>query len=232
MTKPTVFFVTDIETGDTDDRLSKAAFDIAWKAIDRREKVYSKGSYIVKEAFEHATPWYRSKIGQYFQDVHDGHILPLTMQKIRQTYNNEVTRLKAKGHRVIFAAYNAPFDARYLSETSRLILGVSFMEQPIDILDIWDYWGSSVPMSYNGPHSLWSEAGNIRTTAEEAYRFEFNLPEFKEAHIAWRDVEIEADILLRTLRRKQAMHLVTNPQKLRGNVWSRINDRVRLPSMI
>lgn len=57
--KPTIWFVTDVET-----TMSKQiVFDIAWKAIDRKGRVYGRGSYLIREAFQHDVPWYKAKMG-------------------------------------------------------------------------------------------------------------------------------------------------------------------------
>ena len=50
--KPTVFFVVDTETC----RFDGMVFDIGWKAIDRKGREYSQGSYLCADVLETDTP--------------------------------------------------------------------------------------------------------------------------------------------------------------------------------
>ena len=107
--KPTIFIVTDIETT----YKHRIAFDVAWKAIDRKGKEYGRGSYVITEAFALDVPFFKEKLGWYFMDTYGHLIKPLPLLDIRERFNNLLRDLINKGHRVIFCAYNARFDAEY-----------------------------------------------------------------------------------------------------------------------
>jgi hypothetical protein len=66
----------------------------------------------------------------------------------------------------------------------------------------------------------------VSTSAESAYRYEFVKPVFEERHIAWSDVEIESEILVKALARKKKMPVVKSPAALVGGVWKKINTRL------
>jgi hypothetical protein len=103
---------------------------------------------------------------------------------------------------------------------------VRWLDHKVELLDIWDYWGESVPRIY-GKVAATSDSGKyVSTSAESAYRFEYNLPQFEERHIAWHDVEIESEILCRALSRKKKMPVVKSPMELAGAVWKKINTRI------
>lgn len=217
--KPTLFIVTDIETT----LKHRIAFDVAWKIIDRKGNIYGQGSYLILESFFHDVPFFYQKLGFYFNDTWNHLIKPLPMIEIRAEYNKQLENLINKGYTVIFCAYNASFDSRYLGETSRLILNEPFLKVRLLLLDIWHYWALSAPRNYS---ALKTESGKfLSTTAQSVFQYEFNNPEFIEKHIACHDVEIESKILRRVLQRKQKMPLVDHPNKLASHVWEIANQR-------
>ncbi len=214
--KPTIFVVTDIET-----TWKKLAFDVAWLAIDRAGNAYCKGSYLITNTFKLDVPFYRSKMGHYFEDTYEHLIEPVTMTKLRNLFNADIQALLDAGHRVVFCAYNAAFDSRYLGETCMKLIDKPFLESPLPMLDIWHYWGLSVPKHYNAP--LTASGKYLSTSAESVFKFEFDNPGFVERHIAWSDVLIERDILLKVLKRKKPMPIVHRRKDFRPNIWKDVN---------
>lgn len=223
--KPTLFVTTDIETT----LKKRIAFDIAWKIHDRKNREYARGSFVIREAFAHDTPYFKEKMGHYFDDAYSQLIQPSDILSVRELYNTQIAQFKAAGHRVIACAYNSAFDFKYLPETvSQLTDGAinRWMEQPIELLDIWDYWGESVPLNY-AKYAPASDSGKyVSTSAENAYRFEMMQSDFVERHIAWSDVQIESEILCKALSRRKQMPVVKSPAELAGAVWKKINTRL------
>ncbi len=221
--KPTLFVVTDIETT----LRKRIAFDIAWRIIDKSGREYGSGSYVIREAFRHDVPFFAEKLGHYFDDAYSHLIKPASIVEVRNEYNRQVRELQAAGHRVILTAYNAAFDFKYLPETFNTLMGsqgISWMQSKVELMDIWDYWGSSVPLNYS---ALPSASGKYySTSAESAYRWEFMQSDFEERHIAWHDCLIESDILLKAIRRKKPMPIVSKPAEFAGAVWKKINTRL------
>lgn len=227
--KPTLFVTTDIETT----LKHRVAFDIAWKIHDRRGREYGRGSYVIREAFQHDVPFFAEKLGHYFDDAYSHLISPASIFEVREEYNNQIATLQDAGHRVIACAYNAAFDFKYLPETIQKISGDSsqrWMQRPVELLDIWDYWGESVPMHYSAAPS--ASGKWFSTSAESAYKFEFMQPDFIERHIAWSDVQIEADILCKALARRKAMPVVRSPHDFAGAVWRKINTRLGIDGKV
>jgi hypothetical protein len=221
--KPTLFVVFDIETT----LKHRVAFDVAWKTIDRRGRVYGRGSYIVREAFQHDVPFFKEKLGLYFDDAYLRRVTPASITEIRNDFAGQVAGLQQQGHRVILAAYNAAFDSKYLPETLQKLTNnpdARWLDTKVELLDIWDFWGRSVPLNYKATPS--ASGRFYSTSAESAYRFEFMQDDFEEYHRAWHDVEIEAEILLKALARKKAMPVVKSPKQFAGAVWQKINTRL------
>ena len=223
--KPTLFVVTDIETT----MKKRIAFDIAWKIIDRKGREYGRGSYVIREAFKHDVPFFAAKLGYYFDDAFAGLIKPASILEVRAEYNRQIQELQEAGHRIILGAYNSAFDFKYLPETVAILTGdhvTRWLTCKVELLDIWDYWGESVPRHYAKTASASDSGKYVSTSAESAYRFEFVKPTFIERHIAWSDVEIESEILVKALSRKKKMYVVKSPADLVGAVWKKINTRI------
>jgi len=214
MYKQNLYVVTDIETT----LKYRVAFDIAWQIINKHGEIFDKGSYVVKEAFNMDVPYFKEKLGEYFSDTYSHLIKPMSMGDVKQEFNEQVSKYLNKGHKVIFCAYNAAFDTKYLRETSQRILKQNFMNVKVPILDIWDFWCQSAPKGYNYA----TPKGNPKTSAEAVYRYEMNRKHFVERHIAWDDVEIESDILTKVLARKKKIPMVNKPSELNSQPWRRL----------
>jgi hypothetical protein len=221
--KPTLFVVTDIETT----MKHRIAFDVAWRTIDRRGRVYGEGSYVIREAFKLDVPFFAEKLGHYFDDAYSQRIKPASILDVRREYNKQIKELQAEGHRVIPCAYNAPFDFKYLPETLDKLTGGNckrWLDVKVELLDIWNYWGESVPLGYTATPT--ASGKYVSTSAESAYRWEFCQSEFEEKHIAWHDCLIESDILIRALSRKKSLPVVKSPAEFIGGVYNKINKRL------
>lgn len=221
--KPTLFFVTDIETT----LKYRVAFDIGWRVIDRKGRLYNSGSYVIREAFKLDVPFFKEKLGYYFDDAYSHMIRPASIGEVREEYNSQVAMYQDSGHRVVACAYNAAFDFKYLPETTQKLLDnpdERWMQRPVELMDIWDYWGESVPLHYRANPS--ASGKWYSTSAESAYRFEFMQEDFEERHIAWHDCLIESDILVKAAARKKTMPIVKSPKQFAGAVWRKINTRL------
>ena len=221
--KPTLFVVLDIETT----LKKRIAFDVAWTITDRKGGEFGSGSYVIREAFRVDVPFFKEKLGHYFDDTFNRQIVPASIVEVRDIFNAQINALADAGHRVILTAYNARFDFTWLPHTLQEITGdknAKFLDRPFDLLDIWSYWGESVPLCYTAEKT--PSGKFLSTSAESAFRFENQEPDFVERHIAWHDVQIEKQILLRALGRRKALNTVRRPSDFRGAVWRDINKRL------
>jgi len=223
----TLFVVLDIETTENSSKKPRLAFDVAWKIIDRNGEEYGTGSYLISEVLKMALPYYKKKWPQYIIDHEKGLIEYATIDHVVDTLNDQMNTLRQKGHRVIICAYNARFDLTWLPFTYHHVTGdlsTDKFDLWTDLLDIWDYWGQSVPKCYTAEKT---KSGKfLSTSAESAYRYETFKPHFEEMHIAHHDVEIEVEILLKALKRKKKMPISQSKEQMPGAVWKKINERV------
>jgi hypothetical protein len=225
--KSTLFVVLDIETT----LKKRIAFDVAWTITDRKGGEFGSGSYVIREAFRVDVPFFKEKLGHYFDDTFARQITPASIVEVRDIFNEQINALADAGHRVILTAYNARFDFTWLPHTLQEITGdknAKFLDRPFDLLDIWSFWGESVPKCYTAEKT--ASGKFLSTSAESAFRFENQEPDFVERHIAWHDVQIEKQILLKALARKKPMQIVRKPSELPSMVWKNINERLGVPA--
>ncbi len=197
--KPTVFFVIDTETC----RFDGMVFDIGWKAIDRKGREYSQGSYICADVLEKDEPYYRKKIAAYWFKANKT-ITPANFATVRSIFNQEVRRIQNKGHRVVVCAYNAAFDQRVLDKTTQTLVGPKsrfIQSRRVDWLDIWLFWAMSCPKSA-AEFLPRIKSGRASTTAESVTRYELD-PNYVHLHEGFADAEGEAELLRVVLGRKK-----------------------------
>lgn len=218
--KKQVFVVLDTETT----KRNGMVFDAGWTTIDRSGKHYGKGSFLFKDVLEQDNPFYRHKIAGYWQMAWDRNIRPVKFKVFRKMFNLHLAWLRAQGLQPIICAYNAAFDTRVLSATSLALTGKPFLNSPALLLDIWDAWAQTCPKKYVAEVS---PSGNIRTRAEDVYRFESGQPDFIEAHTGYEDTKIEAHILLKVLSRKRGkLPIVTNRKQFNPQPWRTVQQRL------
>jgi hypothetical protein len=87
------------------------------------------------------------------------------------------------------------------------------------LLDIWGNWALSAPKCYTAPAT--ASGKFLSTTAQNVYRFESQQPDFIEAHTAYEDTTIEAEILLKILRRKKRLKVVKTPREFDAQIWEK-----------
>jgi hypothetical protein len=131
------------------------------------------------------------------------------------------------------------FDVGVLGKTTAALLGIDpktgnpykFLTVKVKLFDVMHGWAATCPKDYgrtapfNTPKPGRKPTGNVSTTAENVYRYEAQDPTFTERHVAFEDVKIEKQILLKILNRKKKMHIVTNPADFVGSPWKLVQER-------
>lgn len=220
-----IYVVTDTETT----KREGSVFDIGWIAIDRHGNEYSKGSYLASDVLAVDNPYYTEKIARYWRKAFDREVEPIPFSEIKINYNNMLKKLLEDNEntRIYFSAFNATFDTGVLGKTSKAYLGQSFLEPGLisGIICIWNAWANSCPLNYTAEVS---DKGNLRTNAEAIFRYEFGDPTFIEEHTAYRDCIIEAQLLLKVLKRKKRLDIANNPKEIPNHPWKKVMVRTHL----
>lgn len=206
-------------------------FDFAYELMDRHGQTYDYGSFLIKDVLAIEEPFFKEKISQYWTMVYKHHIKPLHMKTIRRVFNNMLARHIGNGSKIVICAYNAAFDITHLGQTCRQLTNQTFLKREnihVQFLDLWHAWCMGCPVDY-GYSAPMTPAGNIRTKAEDVYRYEAGIQDFEEKHIAYSDIIIEKVILASILRRKKKLPIVDDPKKFVSMPWRIAAQRCRLP---
>jgi len=192
-------------------------FDFGWTTIDKRGNVLGSADLNFLDVICKEKPYYIHKIKGYARRQRKAIHKVTTFAVGQRLFNLHIQHLKAAGYRVILCAYNASFDCRVLGGTSRAFGCGKFLRHSVELLDIWGNWALSAPKAYTAP--VTASGKFLSTTAQNVYRFESQQPDFIEAHTAYEDTTIEAEILLKILRRKKRLKVVKSPRDFDAQIW-------------
>lgn len=143
--------------------------------------------------------YYAEKIPTYWQDVKNGNRTIKTMWNIRKQFIADMEEYNTK----LVGAYNMAFDRRALNNLIRYTSkswARWFFPYGTEFFDIWNFACSTFLntksyINFALENNLVSEADNIQTSAECAYKFITKNIDFIEEHKGIEDVRIEVAIL-------------------------------------
>ena len=214
------YVVLDTETSGW----SKLVFDFGWTTIDKRGNVLGQADLNFLDVVATEKPYFWNKVAGYARRQRKGIHKVTSFAVGQRLFNMHIAHLKAQGYRVIVCAYNAAFDVRALGGTAkRMKTGDKFMRHSVELLDIWGNWAISAPKTYTAPRT--ASGRFLSTSAENVYRFETQQPDFVEAHTAYEDTRIEAQILQRILKRKKRVKVVKHPRDFDTHIWEKFEVR-------
>lgn len=199
--------ILDTETTNTIEQ--PLPYDFGWIVADPDTKtIVEKRSYVVKEIFLDkelmSTAYFAEKIPSYWEDIKAGRRTIKTMIQIRKILWRDMKKYNCSR----IGAYNMGFDKRAARNDCRYITGSWlrwFFPYNVDFFCIWHMACSSflaTPeyINFARQHNFISEKGNILTSAECAYRYIKNQPDFIESHTGLEDSLIEAEIYFHCLK--------------------------------
>lgn len=204
--KPNTYITFDTETQGIDQPI---IYDLAYAIHDKHGNILETRNHLITEVITNSQVMGRAF---YHGKVYSDYIPLLASGKIDmmnwQDAINEMNDLINEYDVNIMAAYNIGFDKRAMAYTHK-IHGQNrrVLNQQITLLDLWLYAAQTIMKANYKRIALsqgWvSDAGNIRTTAETAYRYLTGNMGFIEDHTALSDVMIEIDILTHCIRQKK-----------------------------
>ena len=194
-------------------------FDFGWTTMDKRGNVLGSADLNFLDVICKEKPYYINKIAGYARRQRKAVHKVTTFAVGQRLFNLHIQHLKTAGYRVILCAYNAPFDCRVLAGTSRAFGCGKFLRHSVELLDIWGNWATSAPKCYTAPAT--ASGKFLSTTAQNVYRFESQQPDFIEAHTAYEDTTIEAEILQKILKRKKRLKIVKDPKHFDAQIWEK-----------
>ena len=221
-----MFLVLDTETlGWSPERpdLNQKVFDLGYKIIDKDNKEYSKGSFLVSEYYwqiikSHA--FYQDKLNYYKKYVKTGYSKVASYSEIIELLEHEIEVYDVD----YLVAYNLGFDIRVLRKTYHALTGSDRLI--FDNLVHFDLYHVACQTILNTPkYKKWAsdnyykhlnlETFNFKTGAESCYSYLINEPDYIEEHTALSDVEIECEILVRAIKTTKKYSHEINSQSWR-----------------
>lgn len=211
------FLILDTETCNTIEQ--PLPYDIGWVVCNKYGNIFIERSYIVAETFLDMTEtmksaYYAEKIPQYWEDIKAGTRKILPMWKIRQLMCEDIKVYKIRK----VGAYNMAFDKRALNNLMRYVSKSWcrwWFPYGVEYICIWNMacdviLNRTSYIKFALKNGLISEANNISTSAENAYRYIKNLIDFKENHTGLEDVKIEISILAECYKQHKKMEKCIN----------------------
>ena len=197
--------VTLIDTETANSVEQPLPYDVGYAIFDDETgEIFVEKSFVVAEIFLDsdlmAQAYFAEKIPNYWQDIKASRRVMKGIFNIRRELWTDMKQYNS--HKV--GAYNMGFDNRATRNDIRYISGSLarwFFPYGTEFFDVWNMACSSILNTkefadFAIKNGFVSEAGNIRTSAEIAYRFIKNEITFEESHTGLEDVKIEREIFL------------------------------------
>ena len=206
--------------------LAGNVYDVGYTIHNRKGEILTTYNALVAEIFTDASKmmgaFYARKLFTHYAPMLDrGDIALVSWADIVAQIQSDVSTFGVN----VLAAYNLGFDRRVMRQTNSL-LGNGAILPAMDMLDIWQFACetklSTLTYKQIAKQNGWvSQAGNIRTGAEYAYRFCSGDHGFIEDHTALSDAIIETDILTACYSSKKSVpYNIMNAQP-----WRIVNEK-------
>lgn len=218
MNKTKKYIVLDCETCNTVNQ--PIPYDVGWVVCDRLGRIYERRSYVIAEVFFDMadvmqTAYYAEKIPKYYEDIKSGSRKVATMWTIRHQLLEDMKAYKTKQ----VGAYNMAFDKRALNNLIRYVSKSWkrwFFPFGTEFFCIWHCCCDLILsrksyIDFAIDNNFVSNANNILTNAECAYRYITNNIDFKEEHTGLADCEIEVALLAYCFKQHKKMITNINP---------------------
>lgn len=198
------YFIT-IDTETCNGFAKPLVYDIGFTVHDLKGKIYEKFSYVVREIFfgewkKMKTAYYADKIPFYYKGLASGEFVSRSFWEIRRHIMSLIKKYKVKA----VIAYNAGFDINALNSTCRYLTKFDKEKSTFfaENQKIWCSWHMACQTIFQqksffkaATENKWvSDAGNVMTSAEIAFRFIKKDFDFIESHTALSDAMIETAI--------------------------------------
>lgn len=206
MNKNTKILMLDVETaGGFNEKL---VYDLGVAVVLPNGEIVESYSFIIDEIFNNAglmtSAYYAEKVPSYKTEIAQGlhEVVPF------RTALEKVKELIYAYDLKIVSAYNLAFDLDAIWKTSKALLGYNYGFKGLDRLCIWSLACETIfqQTTYQkvAIRENWvSEAGNLKTSAEHAFRYITGDYKFVEQHKGLADVQIEAEIMAKCFRQKK-----------------------------
>ena len=222
MIKAKTYLTLDTETCD----LAGNVYDMGWTIHNKRGEIRREFNALVLETFSDP----RKMMGAFYADKLFTHYAPMLERDeiVRLPWMTIIEQLRADILEFdvdVICAYNLAFDKRVIAQTHEMLGdGQKVLPKSVDLLDIWRFacetkLNQATYKRLARAQDWVSDAGNIRTGAQYAYRFCSGDWGFIEDHTALSDARIETAILAECFRQKKRVPLNDIQDKYAAQPW-------------
>lgn len=215
------YMVLDTETAGTVQY--PIAYNIGWMVCDKKGNELETRSFLIKELWidrKHLVEecFYKNKLPEYKKQLKKGEISILPLKDIMSLMDKDIEKYHCK-----IGAYNMAFDKRAMTNVLNIcnLPNRHFKNEKnlFCIMNLAEQVLMNRPTYFQfcEKYGLFTEKGNLKTSAESCYKYIAYNPYFIESHMAFEDVRIEKDIFIHILRQKKKM----NWTKF-GSVWAKV----------
>lgn len=228
MTGKKIIMVLDTETASLDGHV----YDVGFTITDKKGRIAFSYTALVKEVFENP----RLMMGAFYAKKMFTHY-PAMLAKGEITIKPwaqivaDMRMACAKYGVNVLSAYNLAFDRRVMLATHKLYGdGRPIFEKRVSLLDIWRFC-CETKLSQRTYKRLaadlgWkTDRGNIKTGAENAFRYITGNWSFIEDHTALSDALIETDILAACFASKKRIPYNMIRDKYAHKPWAIVNPQ-------
>lgn len=183
-------------------------YDMGYLIVDTDSwEVLTEKSFVIAEIFLDkelmSSAYYAEKVPRYEADLKAGTREMRRLLTVRKQVKEDMENF----HVDVVCAYNMGFDKRASNNDCRYLTGSMvrwFFPYGTEFLDIWHMACSSFLRSawfikWAIKNECVSEKGNIKTSAEVAYRYIKKDVTFTESHTGLEDCEIEMEIMKKVM---------------------------------
>lgn len=219
--------ILDVESVGTEEQA--IVYDVGLVITDKKGQVQEKKGWIIKEVFEDKelmeSAYYIRHYPKYLRMLAEGEFELVPFIQMQEEFNEMLERWNVK----TVAAYNLEFDSGALPHTMNYLnIEGKFLRDSYQILDLWSFFCETVAQQkgfrkFAIKHELYSKFYNLKTTAEVAYRYIHNDPEFIEEHTALADCLIETEIYAHCVRQNKKH----TRNKLVNRPWSLVKKATK-----
>lgn len=199
--------VIDTETANSIEQ--PLPYDFGWAIVEKETgKITVERSFVVAEIFLDtdlmSSAYYAEKIPKYWEEIKAGKRFLKRLLTIRKILWSDMKKYDC----FTVGAYNMGFDKRASKNDARYVTSSFirwFFPSKTKYFCIWNmactsFLNTADYINFAKTHGFVSEAGNIQTSAECAYRYLKNNTSFIESHTGLEDVKIEIEIYLNCLK--------------------------------
>lgn len=218
------FLLIDVETAGP--LGASLVYDLGLAITDKQGNIYESRSFLIKEIWDQKnlmqTAYYARKIPKYEKDLKLGKFEIVQWSQAVTTINDLIEKWNVS----TIAAYNLYFDKTAIAHTHKTLghSGKAISKKFAGKIDQICLWGLACETIFKQKsfqkmakkHNWVSKKGNKRTTAEVAFRYLTNKPNFEESHTGLEDVKIETQIMARCFRQKKKISggIISHPWRI------------------